>query len=57
MAASTDANAAYVLGIPSLSLGVSFGKGMHTEGEEISISSLNTGRLQIGNVINDLLAA
>jgi tripeptide aminopeptidase len=42
-AASTDANAAYPLGIPALTLGITTGEGMHTEQEWIDVGPIATG--------------
>lgn len=42
-AASTDANAAYVRGIPAVTLGVASGGDTHTEREWIDVSSISLG--------------
>ena len=42
-AASTDANAAYALGIPAVTLGITFGDRTHTEDEWIEIAPIETG--------------
>ena len=42
-AASTDANAAYPLGIPALTLGITTGDGTHTAQEWIDTGPIATG--------------
>ena len=42
-AASTDANAAYALGIPAITLGIAFGGATHTEQEWIDTRSVGRG--------------
>lgn len=42
-AASTDANAAYKLGIPAVTLGITYGDGTHTETEWIEIQPVTLG--------------
>jgi acetylornithine deacetylase/succinyl-diaminopimelate desuccinylase-like protein len=42
-AASTDANAAYALGIPAVTLGITTGDGTHTEQEWIDVDPVGTG--------------
>ena len=53
---STDANAALALGIPALTLGVSYGSGMHSDEERIDAASLELGRRQLELVLRRLLA-
>ena len=54
-AGSTDANAALSRGIPAICLGVSFGRGMHSLDERISVSSLDLGAAQLALVLRRLL--
>jgi acetylornithine deacetylase/succinyl-diaminopimelate desuccinylase-like protein len=56
-AGSTDANAAFPLGIPALALGVSRGSGMHTAHERIEVASLAAGRRQLEHVLVRLLGS
>ena len=56
-AASTDANAALLLSVPALALGVANGGGMHTVDEWIDVESLARGRLQLSLVLRRLLSA
>jgi acetylornithine deacetylase/succinyl-diaminopimelate desuccinylase-like protein len=56
VAGSTDANAAHAHGIPALSIGCGRGRGMHTTGERISLSSLEIGARQLDRVIRAALA-
>jgi acetylornithine deacetylase/succinyl-diaminopimelate desuccinylase-like protein len=50
-AASTDANAAYPLGIPAVTLGVTTGDGTHTEQEWIDVDPLATGLAALATTI------
>ena len=51
-AASTDANAAYALGIPAVTLGVAFGGATHTEREWIDVTSVADGlRTLVGTIV------
>jgi tripeptide aminopeptidase len=50
-AASTDANAAYPLGIPALTLGITTGGGTHTEQEWIDIEPVPTGLAALATTI------
>lgn len=54
-AASTDANAALVRGIPALALGVARGGGMHTIDEHIEIDSIPIGYRQLAEILTVLL--
>ncbi len=56
-AGSTDANAALARGIPALTLGCSYGRGMHTTGESIEEDALKLGLRQLAAVLERLLAA
>jgi tripeptide aminopeptidase len=56
-AGSTDANAALARGIPALTLGCSYGQGMHTTGECIEEDALKLGLRQLAVVLERLLAA
>jgi tripeptide aminopeptidase len=55
-AGSTDANAAIGLGIPALSLGVSYGRDMHTVDERVDSSSLALGAQQVEHVLTAMLS-
>lgn len=50
-AASTDANAAYPLGIPALTLGITTGGGTHTEQEWIDIEPVPAGLAALATTI------
>jgi len=50
-AASTDANAAYPLGIPALTLGITTGGGTHTEQEWIDIEPVTAGLAALATTI------
>jgi tripeptide aminopeptidase len=50
-AASTDANAAYPLGIPALTLGITTGGGTHTEQEWIDIEPVAAGLAALATTI------
>ncbi len=52
---STDANAAVGASIPALSLGVAYGKDMHTIGESIDICSLELGARQLAMTLRAVL--
>jgi tripeptide aminopeptidase len=56
-AGSTDANAALARGIPALTIGCSYGQGMHTTGEWIESDALKLGLRQLAGVLERLLAA
>jgi tripeptide aminopeptidase len=52
-AASTDANAAYALGIPAVTLGVAVGGDTHTEREWIDLATIADGlRILVDTVVN-----
>lgn len=53
-AASTDANAAYPLGIPALTLGITTGEGTHTEQEWIDVEPVATGLTALAATITRL---
>ena len=53
-AASTDANAAYPLGIPALTLGITTGEGTHTEEEWIDVEPVATGLTALAATITRL---
>jgi tripeptide aminopeptidase len=53
-AASTDANAAYPLGIPALTLGITTGEGTHTEQEWIDVQPVATGLAALAGTITRL---
>jgi tripeptide aminopeptidase len=53
-AASTDANAAYALNIPAVTLGVTTGGGTHTEQEWIDVEPISTGLLTLTRTIERL---
>ena len=57
LAASTDANAAFALGVPALCIGVSRGSGMHSLGERIDLDTLPTGVAQLRALLARLLLA
>jgi tripeptide aminopeptidase len=50
-AASTDANAAYPLGIPALTLGITTGGGTHTEQEWVDIEPVTAGLAALATTI------
>lgn len=54
-AASTDANAAYALGVPAVCVGVARGAGMHSLGEWIDLDDLPTGAAQLRALLARLL--
>ena len=56
-AGSTDANAALARSIPALTIGCSYGQGMHTTGESIEEDALKVGLRQLAGVLEELLAA
>jgi acetylornithine deacetylase/succinyl-diaminopimelate desuccinylase-like protein len=52
-AASTDANAAYALGIPAVTLGVAVGGDTHTEREWIDLATIADGlRILVDTIVN-----
>jgi tripeptide aminopeptidase len=53
-AASTDANAAYPLGIPALTLGITTGEGTYTEQEWIDVEPVATGLTALAATITRL---
>jgi acetylornithine deacetylase/succinyl-diaminopimelate desuccinylase-like protein len=53
-AASTDANAAYAVGIPAVSVGVTTGSGEHTLGEWIDVEPIEEGVKVLADTIVEL---
>ena len=51
VAASTDANAAYPSGLPSIAIGVTFGSGEHTLAEWIETEPIGTGLTALADTI------